>query len=128
MTERAPSPLTGLAAALLAFAFYGAWAAWVNWSHGVEVALRALVAQGAASFTTTFVLAKLVGVFYRRLPAGGVRVAAAPVLSSLAVGCGLALVHWAVGTPALLATIAPSLIMGFGYCVFCTYDLVRIGA
>lgn len=130
MSEPKRNPLTGIAAAILAFAFYGGWAMWVNWEHGLRPAVVALLVQGTASFTTTFVLATLVTFFYRRHcgPGGGqgVRLALPAALSTGLVAIMLVLAHSVAGTPALLATIAPSAIIGFGYCIFCTHDLVRV--
>ena len=125
-----PSPLTGIGAALLAFLFYGGWAFTVNYPHGVFAAVAALAVQGAASFATTLALTGLVTFFYRRLarhkPPRSVWLGLPPVLSTAVVACLLVLAHTLAGTPTLLATIAPSIAIGFVYGIYCTYDLVRV--
>lgn len=114
---------TGIGAALLAFAFYGAWAFWVNRPHGLSHAWRALIAQGTSSFITTFALSSLVTLFHRQSFSGGLWRALPPVLSTSVVACGLVIVHSLAGTPAIAATIAPSVGLGFCYAVYCSYLL-----
>lgn len=111
---------TGIGAALLAFVAYGAWAYWVNRSHGNAQAWRALVAQGTSSFVTTFALATLVRFFQARVPREGIWRLAPSVLSTTVVACGLVIVHTLAATPALIATIAPSVAVGFCYAVYCS--------
>jgi hypothetical protein len=130
MVERRPSQLTGISAALLAFLFYGGWAFMVNYPHGAIAAVAALAVQGAASFATTLVLTKLVTFFYRRLAQLEqpriLWLSLPPVLSTAVVACLLVLAHTLAGTPTLLATIAPSVVIGFAFGIYCTYDLVRV--
>jgi hypothetical protein len=130
MVERRPSPLTGISAALMAFVFYGGWAFTVNYPHGAFAAVAALAVQGTASFATTLALTVLVTFFYRRLAGSKqprlVWLALPPALSTAVVACPLVLAHTLAGTPAMLATIAPSIAIGFIYGIYCTYNLVRV--
>jgi hypothetical protein len=91
-------------------AFYGAWALFANWSSGRAV--RACLAQAAVSFASTMTLTLVAEWLFRRqatpqrgfvLSAGGT--AALIVFVTTAV-------HLMVGTPRLLATIAPSIVCG----------------
>jgi len=112
---------TGAGAALAAFLFYGGWAYWVNRQHGVAIGGKAWLTQGSASFATTFLLARLAEYFSARFATPRTRLALAPLLSTSTVACALLAVHLAAGTPAVLATIAPSVAFGFVYTAYVTY-------
>lgn len=104
----------------LAALVYGGWAFAANFSHGMVSSTRAGLVQGASSATTTFVISGGIEALRARLGTsrGGLLVAALlpPTLaSSLHV-----IAHWLVGTPEILRTILPSLVMGyvFGFAYF----------
>jgi hypothetical protein len=104
---RAPLKVAAGAAAL-----YGSWAIVYNWSYGVWVAWRAGVAQVALSFLSTYFFVHFATRMYRlgRSPRQGL---ALSVVSTLALMFGVMFsVHSALGTPAVLPTIAPSMLLG----------------
>ena len=118
--------LSGLVPALLALLIYGSWAFYVNWSHGVSYAVSAFVAQGIASFATTLLLTRLIEFLYHRFPNRVSKAALTPVASIGVIGLALYAIHALSRTPDILLTITPSMLIGFAYCLYCTYKLDRI--
>lgn len=105
--------------------FYGSWAAWWNWSAGVDVATRAAAAQAFSSFTSTFALAAVVEFLVARLidrrggPAAGA-VLAATVTAIIPLGAQLA-----VGTPDAVITALPSVTAGFLFAGAYAFTMVK---
>ena len=125
--EAAPRPrLPALTPALLAWLLYGSWACYVNWDYGLSPALTAFVAQGIASFSTTLFLTRLIEFLYRHIPTRGLKAALTPVGAIALIGITLYAIHRLSGTPDIALTIAPSLLIGFAYCLYCTYRLDRL--
>lgn len=91
-----------------AFVVYGAWAALANLGHGSHVALRAGLAQGASSATTTLLIGALVEGLRRRVSAS-----AAALLAASVTGTFHVVVHLVAGTPELARTVAPSIAVGY---------------
>jgi hypothetical protein len=102
-----------LGMAVIAACLYGGWAVVANLGHGLDTALRAGAVQGASSaFTTMVITSGIEGLFFA-VGAGLFRVALATALpptlsSSVHVGA-----HLMNGTPEVLRTIAPSVVLGY---------------
>jgi hypothetical protein len=101
------------------FLFYGAWAFFINFSHGVDSATTAAFTQGGYSFTVTFVLALLIEFLFQRLgtvPAilpwrnAWVFIAGFSLLLFTSVGINLL-----TGTPEILWTVLPGLMISAVY-------------
>ncbi len=98
---------------VVAFVLYGAWAALANRDHGTAVAARAGLVQALSSATTTLVITGGIEGLLVRLRAwrGGL------LLAGLLPPTASSLVHLAVhllnGTPEVLRTIAPSVVLGY---------------
>jgi hypothetical protein len=90
----------------VAFAFVamGGWALFANRSHGAGAILPAL-AQGTMSGAITFGLKRALEAMAARL-SGWAAYVAPPLISASAILVILALVHTAIGTPEIAATIA----------------------
>ncbi|WP_051711618.1 hypothetical protein [Andreprevotia chitinilytica] len=101
-------------------AFYGSWAFIANFDHGLIAAIRA----GAMQFTLSFCASSILVFVMDIILSKGKSVLHQCVAALLPINL-LALVfiagHWLAGTPHILATIAPSYLVGT---VFCTL-LVR---
>jgi hypothetical protein len=106
-----------------AFLLWGGWATYVNAHQSARAGVTSGLAQGLGSFLITLVLVSAVtwldGHFNNRL-------ARLLMPALIAVGTTtslLALLHWAVGTPRILNTVAPASSVAF---VFCLYTSRRL--
>lgn len=113
--------------ALGAGALYGSWAAFANHGDGLAVALCAAATQMMLSTMATLALELLIEWLFRwgRTPAEGFWLGS--VGSSAFGAAALATGHSVLGTPSIAATIAPSIIVGTGFC-FCYARRVRADA
>jgi len=122
----AASPKVRMAVSTVAATvFYGSWAAWWNWSEGVDVALRAAGAQAFSSATSTFALSALVELLVARLidRRGGPALAALiAAITTAAIPLGAQL---AVGTPDALITALPSIVAGFVFAGIYALTMVK---
>ncbi|MBK7396256.1 MAG: hypothetical protein IPJ34_08135 [Myxococcales bacterium] len=108
---------------LAAFVVYGSWAAFANHGHGAWVAGRALLGQGLSSATTTLLIGGLVELLSRRLGA-----TSAALLAATATACFHAAVNLLLGTPELLRTIAPSVVVGYAFALAYAVGVTRASA
>jgi len=93
---------------------YGGWALFVNYSAGIEMALRAAAVQGGYSFALTLGMTLVIERLFHGLPqkhAAWLTV----VLSSIATWCVAFGIHTLNGTPNVIATILPGFIVGIIY-------------
>ncbi len=92
---------------------YGGWAVWINAVHGPGAQLRAGLAQGFASAVATATITGIIEWLRVRLRdvrrGDGIAVAIAATAASL----WHLSVNFVAGTPALLATAAPSMVMAW---------------
>lgn len=109
------------ASALGAFALYGGWTLFANWHHGSATALRSAIVQGLFSALLTFVLVLAMEALHRRLAHH--RHGAALTILICAGTCQgtTAAIHLAIGTPELLTTLAPTILIGGAFII--TYVL-----
>lgn len=110
---------------MVAFTFYGAWAAWANHEHGATTIAIAALTQGTLSFTVTTLVTTAMIETFRRISGRRARfllTASGPMAAVLLI---MATVHWLVGTPNVWQTIAPSALFGSIYCVAYTWSLTR---
>lgn len=112
MTERTRRCLLAFGACCL----YGGWAFVANRPYGVAAACRALFTQGSISFASTFVLTLLMDTLFHRSTRPAMQVGLAITGACLTMVVGNVGLHWLLGTPALLATITPVLVLGAWYC------------
>ncbi len=116
-----------LVSALSAFVLWGGWAYLINGdsNEGSQHAtsLKAALVQGSASFVITLLMVRAVTWLYRRLPPGQLQLWLPAIITILLTGTGLATIHQLAGTPRILPTIAPALLVGFGFCLFISRTL-----
>ena len=105
---------------------YGGWAVIVNWPHGLDAVIRAGAVQVAYSVTTTAVMSSIMEAVFVRLPPGALRVWGTAASASGLGMIVLIAVHVLVGTPELLWTVLPSLIMGTLFAVLYCLNLGRV--
>ena len=115
----------GLALAIGAGCMYGAWALWANSAHGAAAGWRAAGTQFVVSFVVTLAITTVMEQVHASLPSPLRRVAGA-IAASVGVTVILTLsLHYASGTPEILATVVPVLVLGSLYCIAYVANLER---
>lgn len=115
-----------LVSACYAAAIYGGWGFYANHAHGTAIALRVMFAQAAASFAMTFVTTLLIEALLARLGHRWYGVAQTIVYTFAICQLLVLLVHLAVGTPEILRTMAPNLLIGATFTTVYTVGLSRV--
>lgn len=114
-----------LLSAFGAFLLWGGWAWYVN-GPGSAAGLLSGVTQGAFSFCMTLVLVYLVTHMRGYFATDSARLLLPPVLTVCATTALLVLIHWAISTPRLLATILPTVSVALLFSLFTSFRLHRI--
>ncbi len=107
--------LAPLLNAIAAAAVYGGWAAYANSEHPTMVWLRAAIVQGSTSFGITLTITLLALYAYKRAGQGRRGIAIGWLISATMMAIIPSLLHMAAGTPNILHTILPGLIIGSVY-------------
>ena len=113
---------------LFGFLAYGGWAFYVNYAHGLDAATKAAFTQGSYSFIVTLVMTLLMEYLFRLLSNPGLRFCVTffgtcAVLYSSSWG-----VNVLAGTPEILMTILPGVVIGTVYTFVYTLSLARLQA
>ncbi len=120
-----------LISALIGFAFYGAWAIFVNFMHGKESAIKAGLVQGGYSFILTFFMTLLLEAIYLRalhfLKSELAAIVITVVTSCTIVFSGSWLVNYLSGTPEIFNTVILGYIFGGLYSIAYTIGLAKEG-
>ena len=108
------------------FLFYGAWAVFINFSHGWSNAFFAGLTQGSYSFFITLILAIVVEWLFVRLANVPLRnvwvfLAGAVLLTGTSIGLNLL-----AGTPEILWTVLPGLMVSLIYTVVYIVGLSKL--
>ena len=112
--------MTAGGAALL----FGGWAAFANRDHPVAAIAGATAAQACLSAASTFAAVLLLELLFGLGRTPLVRFLAGALATPLCILLVMAGVHWAVGTPRILVTIAPSIASGTLFCTVYTLGLL----
>ena len=122
-----PFPISarGLFLAVGAGFMYGAWALWANFGHGAAAGWRAAGTQFFVSFVVTLAITTVMERVHARLSTRLARVGGA-----LAASIGTTIVftvtlHWLSGTPEIVGTVVPVLVLGSLYCAAYVANLER---
>lgn len=101
---------------VLAGTIYGLWAVYANWSHDLAHVARAASTQFVLSFCSTSFLTLMIELVLARG-----RTVPNLVLAAVGPHAGMVslflTIHWFVGTPNVLATVAPSASIGLVFCI-----------
>lgn len=111
------------------FLAYGAWAVFINYSHGWDLAVKAGLTQGGYSFCITLILGVMIEWLFARLARTPLplllRGLCVFFLSfSLLVVTSYSLNYW-LGTPELILTILPGLLMSAMYTALYIFTLSK---
>ena len=112
------------------FLFYGAWAFFINFSHGWDSAITAAVTQGGYSFTITLVLALVIEFLFQRLSNMSITALWRNVWVFI-VGFSLLLftsvgINLLTGTPEVVWTVLPGLTVSAVYTVMYILTLNKV--
>ncbi len=112
-----------LSSATFAFLLWGGWSYYINGDEEFSIGVISGLTQGIVSFIITFIVVYAVTKIFNVLPESYFKplLPACIVVSCIAIL--LVIIHTFVGTPHILATIAPSLTVGFLFCLFTTTQL-----
>ncbi|WP_045119576.1 hypothetical protein [Haliangium ochraceum] len=92
--------------------FYGAWAAFCNYPHGISAAVEAGLIQAALSAGSTLTLVLMLEALFQ-IAGGGMAGFLLAVGGTLSTMTALMVsIHWLAGTPNLIPTVAPSIVIG----------------
>jgi len=115
-----------LFSAFVGFIFYGGWAYFVHMDYSQEIAIKAFFTQGLISFFVTLVLTQFMEVLFAYIKGYKLAYWFVAVLTSSLVAIISLLVNLLVGTPEVLMTILPGLILSTVYSFSYTKALVSI--
>ena len=123
--QKRPQPRLAfkLISALAAFVLWGGWAYYINGGSTNPASLKAAGVQGSASFIITLLMIRAVTSLHGRLPSGTLQVWLPSVITLSGTGSLLIVAHWLAGTPQILPTIAPALLVGGLFCLFTSHTL-----
>ena len=112
------------------FLFYGAWAFFINFSHGWDSAITAAFTQGGYSFTITLVLALVIEFLFQRLSSTSITALWRNVWVFI-VGFSLLLftsvgINLLTGTPEVVWTVLPGLTVSAVYTVMYILTLNKV--
>lgn len=120
MTQRNPRTAIlkrGLINSALFCVIWGGWAYFANAGHGPAAALEAAKAQAAFTVVNAFVYSVLMEAVFFRVPGILWRNIATLLVPNAVLTAALTGVHWLAGTPALLATVLPQLLIIYALCL-----------
>ena len=110
----------------VAFFIQGSWAVYANHEFGWGKSLPAGLVQGLCSFAMTYLSTMLIEyiLFVASAAAKTLRFAAASASTSVFIAAVQSLAHWLTGTPHIIKTILPAVLIGGIYCI--VYALGRV--
>ena len=109
--------------AFVAVVFFISWGVYINWDFGTEAIIVVAVQQGVISFVATFLSSDALQRLYWAIKRFGWHgLINVPLGFSLLNGI-IFLAHCPAGTPRILPTMAPGLIISVFFCSAYTYRL-----
>lgn len=118
-----------LISAFSGFFFYGSWAVFVNWSHGLMAAIKAGVVQGSYSFVLTLCMTLLLEFVFKLSNRVFNQILLINWTTIIVCCTAVFSISWAVnaaaGTPEILRTVILGYIIGGIYIVGYVYGLAR---
>lgn len=109
--------------ALAAFFGYGGWAYYINHKADPSMGLISAITQGISSFSITFITAYAVSGIYCAIQSKLWRILMPAIILVSILIVFLCIVHSVIGTPRILFTIIPSILITFLFCLATAYKL-----
>ena len=107
--------------AALASVFFIFWGVYINWDFGTGAIIQVGVTQGIISFISTFLSSDLLQRLYRTIKRFGWHGSANVPLGFFLINGSIFGAHFLAGTPRILPTMAPGLIVSVFFCSAYTY-------
>ena len=123
MKFRQTSILFKLVSAFSAFVLWGGWAFYINGGFGFKARVVSGLAQGLASFLITLFMIRVVTWIFCLLPDNFFQYLLPGLITVSFTGTCLFFMHYRLGTPNIVYTIAPALSVAFIFCVFTAFKL-----
>lgn len=118
-----------LISAFTGFFFYGGWAVYVNWAHGIMAAMKSGVVQGSYSFILTLCMTLLLECVFKISNRVFNQILLVNWTTIIVCCTAVFSLSWAVnaaaGTPEILRTVILGYIIGGLYIVTYVYGLAR---
>jgi hypothetical protein len=114
-----------LSATIIGSMFF-AWATYVNWGHGLELAFRSGAGQGTVSFVVSMSMAFMLEYFFFLPVRKLFRIPFAVVSTMSIVVAVTVVVHVLIGTPEIITTMALPFFMGVVYTSLYSVRLSRM--
>lgn len=108
-----------------AFFLFGGWGVLANMQHGTGKSLSAGLTQGLLSLVSTAILTTAMEALFRRLSPGAARFIATGLGPITAAQLLMAVAHFFTGTPEIMATMLPSIVVGYSYSLAYATGLTR---
>ena len=121
--------LRSLLAATAGFVVYGSWGFFVNYAHGLTVALKAGITQGSYSFTLTLIMSLIMEGLFQLSERPKVKFSLTFFIPCLLIYSTAWSIHTLAGTPEILLTILPGATISTLYTLytlFYTLTLFRL--
>jgi len=118
--------IRSLISAVTGFLFYGGWAYFVHMDHGFDISSKAFLTQGTISFCVTLVLTQFMELAFAYAKSWKFVYWFVAILTSALVAIISLSINLWVGTPEVLLTILPGLIISTVYSFSYSRALVSI--
>lgn len=115
VTHRISPGLRALIAALLGGSAYACWAFFANVQHGSALGFSAAITQGTYSFTAALVTTLLLDRFRHAFGPSWRGSLTTVFLSCTGLTALGYVLHWSAGTPEILMTLSPGVVLGSAY-------------
>lgn len=114
-----------IAMTFVAFTLWSSWGLYANYSHGLPTAMLAGLIQGLQSALSTFLGSAFIELLYSRLHQFKHAILVVTVTASTSSFSFMCAMHYLLGTPQILLTVAPVTVMATIYCWSYTTSLAK---
>lgn len=121
--RRRPGARESLFMAFAASVFFIFWGVYINWDFGTEAIIQVAATQGVISFVSTFLSSDALQRLYWTIKRFGLHGSINVLLGFFMINGLIFLAHFLAGTPRILPTMAPGLVVSVFFCSAYTYRL-----
>lgn len=113
-------------AGLLAFFTWGGWALYVNSDDSLNQGIISGITQGVASFAITQFMVFAVTKLFRWYKHPVAKIFLPAFTIAIFTNSIVIFIHYLVGTPNIIETVAPAIVVALCFCTFTAYKLSLI--
>jgi len=110
-------------AATQGFVLWSVWAFYINSKVSFSAGVTSGLTQGLFSFVSTLIVISLLTRLFNYFQRPFFKLLLPPLMMTLVLMMVLVIIHNAVGTPKIVQTIAPSVVVAALFCAFTTHKL-----